>query len=220
MAPLSQGFEGGVAAGGGRLRGGCLGRGSGQEGEAESFGVHPALLDSALMPRRLRCWTVRPPATRTRAPSVRFVCVGWGAAGGGGCLVVAGMCLTGGRGDPSSTRGRRALSLVAVDGESGELAVSVDSLMAREVSPERLQRAGEDTNSLFALDWVTVGVGAEVGTGVDAGALRLDVESLGVALDEGGELPGVVVLDVSPEGPSVERVRACLWWHGRCSVGC
>ncbi len=172
-----------------------------QTGEAGSFGVHPALLDSALHAWALALLDDASSSDTGEGTGVRLP-FAWGGvrlgAVGASSLRV---CVSLGDGG-SALSTDSAFSLVAVD-ESGELAVSVDSLIAREVSSERLQRAGGDTDSLFALDWVPVGMGTEVGASVDAAGAFMDVESLGRALDEGGELPGVVVLDVSRGGAGV-----------------
>ena len=185
---------------------------SGRRGEAGSYGLHPALLDSALHAWALGLLGDGAAGDRVVARCQVAVCVGWGAAWCCGCVVVAGVCLAGGRGGGSSADG--ALSLVAVD-EGGGLVVSVGSLVAREVALEQLRSAGAGAggggDSLFGVDWVPVevdgAVGVEVDGGEDAGTagVFMDVESLGRALEEGVELPGVVVLDVSRGGVDVGR---------------
>ena len=185
-------------------------------GQAGSFGVHPALLDSALHASALALLDDVASSDRSEGAAVRLPFAWSGVRLGAVGAPLLRVCISIGDGR-STSLSDGALSLVAVD-EGGELAVSVDSLIAREVSPEQLQRAGAATggagDSLFALDWTPVGVDAETstdtdteagagrdaetGAGRDAGAF-MDIESLGRALDEGGELPGVVVLEVSGE---------------------
>ncbi len=171
--------------------------GEGQAGEAGSFGVHPALLDSALHASALALLGdgARGADVGVRLPfawsGVRLNRVG--ASSLRVCVSPVG------EGSGSSADG--ALSLVAVDDEGG-LVVSVGSLVAREVSPGQLQATGGGTDSLFVLDWVSV----EMGSGEDVGAASvfMDAESLGRVLVGGGELPGVVVLDVTGESGGVE----------------
>ena len=167
--------------------------GEGQAGKAEAFGVHPALFDSALHASALGLLDEGNPGEGGGGIRLPFA---WGGvrlgAAGASSLRVCVSPVDGG--NESSAKG--ALSLVAVD-EGGGLVVSVTSLVAREVAPEQLRGAGAGGggDSLFAVDWVPVEVNADVDA--DAAGVFMDVESLGEALAEGGELPGIVVLDVS-----------------------
>ena len=175
-----------------------------QAGEAGSYGVHPALLDSAVHASALAPAGERGLGDASDRAGIRLP-FAWGGVrlGAGGASSLRVCIAPVGEGSGPSADG--ALSLVAVD-EGGGLVVSVGSLVAREVAPEQLRGAGAGGggDSLFAVDWVPVGVGGE-GT-VGAAGVFMDVESLGGALAEGGELPGVVVLDVTREGADAEGV--------------
>ena len=170
--------------------------GEGQAGKAEAFGVHPALFDSALHASALGLQD-EAQHTGEDVGGIKLP-FAWGGvrlgATGASSLRVCVSPADGG--SESSAKG--ALSLVAVD-EGGGLVVSVASLVAREVAPEQLRGAGVGGggDSLFAVDWVPVEVDAGADVDVDAVGVFMDVESLGEALAEGGELPGIVVLDVS-----------------------
>ncbi len=161
-------------------------------GKAGSYGLHPALLDSALHASALALLGAGPPGEEGGGGGIRLP-----FAWGGVRLGVSGasslrVCVSPVAGD--------ALSLVAVD-EGGGLVVSMGSLVAREVAPEQLRRAGAGAaggDSLFGVDWVPLEV--DGGAEGKAACVFMDVESLGGVLAEGGELPGVVVLDVTREG--------------------
>ncbi len=192
----------------------------GQAGDAGSYGVHPALLDSALHASALVLLADKDPST-SEDSSVRLPFAWNGVRLGVGGVSRLRVCtsLVGG-----GSSGESAVSLVAV-GEGGELVVSVGSLVGRALAPEQLRGvgAGGRADSLFAVDWapvefggggVGVGgcvvlgvegsgvVGALAGGGVSVGVFG-DLGLLGGALAEGGELPGVVVLDVTQEGMGV-----------------
>ena len=162
-------------------------------GKAGSYGLHPALLDSALHASALALLGAGPPGEEGGGGGIRLP-----FAWGGVRLGVSGasslrVCV-------SPVAGPDALSLVAVD-EGGGLVVSMGSLVAREVAPEQLRRAGAGAaggDSLFGVDWVPLEV--DGGAEGKAACVFMDVESLGGVLAEGGELPGVVVLDVTREG--------------------
>ena len=138
-------------------------------GQAGSFGVHPALLDSALHASALALLDDVASSDRSEGAAVRLPFAWSGVRLGAVGAPLLRVCISIGDGR-STSLSDGALSLVAVD-EGGELAVSVDSLIAREVSPEQLQRAGAATggagDSLFALDWTPVGVDAETSTDTD-----------------------------------------------------
>ena len=180
--------------------------GEGQAGEAGSYGLHPALFDSAL-----HAWAVgllgegAPREEGGAGVRLPFVWGGvrLGAVGASSLRV----CVSQAKGGGLSGDG--GLSLVAVD-EGGGLVVSVGSLVAREVAPEQLRGVGVGVggggDSLFVVDWVPVEVGTEAGVEVGSGedadtaGVFMDAGSLSRALAEGVDLPGVVVLDVTHEG--------------------
>ncbi len=134
-----------------------------QRGGAESFVLHPALLDGAL-----HAWFLRFEGDVERRGVVGLP-FSWGGvrvgAMGASCLRV---CLferdgggSGGVDGESSVGsgdglgGAARIGLVAVD-EAGSLVVSVDALMIRELSQQELVLAGRDSRLelLFGVDWV------------------------------------------------------------------
>ena len=141
--------------------------------QAESFGVHPALLDAALH--------------------------GAGLAGGGGeeldgetprlpfSFAGARLFATG----ASSLRvcvskiGESAISLVAADPD-GALVASIESLTSRRVPPERLGGAGR-RESLFSIDWVELARGADAPRGAAERWVVLGAEEAGGLAAELGE---------------------------------
>jgi benzoate-CoA ligase family protein len=119
-------------------------------GQAESFGIHPALLDAALHADG----SIEPQggADRGEAGSVRLP-FSWNDVQlhrtGASLLRV---CVSGTSGQEPDG----GSSLVAVD-EDGQLVISVGSLLARRVSPEQLRLAGDgDRESLFSLHWTPI----------------------------------------------------------------
>ncbi len=157
-----------------------------------TFGVHPALLDSAVHAWGLTMLDEEAAGGDGQGVRLPFV---WGGVrlgvGGASRLRVHLLAQDG----ESGSQSNGSLSLVAV-GEGGELAVSVGSLAVREVSPEQLRGGGRDRDSLFAVEWVPVEVDGRAV--VDEGAF-FGVASLSGALAEGVELPEVVVLDLTGE---------------------
>ncbi len=165
----------------------------GQAEEARYYGLHPVLFDSTLHSLALRD---KVGFGGEAGGGVRLPLVwGWVRLGAVGAsrLRVHIVARSDGNGSPADD----ALSLVAV-GEDGGLVVSAESLVMREVSPERLREAGGEGDSLFVVDWMPIETENEVA--VDAVGVRMDFESLGDALAERRELPGVVVVDVCGEG--------------------
>jgi acyl transferase domain-containing protein/acyl carrier protein len=188
-----------------------------QRDGAASFGVHPALFDSALH------------------AGLSALVGDESDAGGGGTMAAATMRL------PFSFNGVElyaagacslrvalsklgddALSLVLAD-ETGALVASVDSLVAREVSAAQLGAAeGERHDSLFRIDWSEVALSAQrdrvdrvavlgaegsplaAALAAEAGSVEVhrhaDLESLREALDGGAPLPAVVLVDCALEG--------------------
>ncbi|MER6342832.1 type I polyketide synthase, partial [Streptomyces tendae] len=159
-------------------------------GAAREFGVHPALLDSAL---HAATAATDEHGDVTRVPfSWRRVAL---YAAGATALRV------------HLTSAGETLTLRAADTE-GQLVASVESLALREVSPEQLAVA-DDPDSLFEVEWVSAADGGstEAGTAswavlgdsplAEGGPVFADVEAL-VASSQ--DLPGTVVL----ECPAVE----------------
>ncbi|MFD3916643.1 SDR family NAD(P)-dependent oxidoreductase, partial [Streptomyces sp. NPDC058603] len=134
------------------------------EGDAAAFGLHPALLDSALHASLL---------------------AGDGEEGDGGLPFSwegASLHATGAstlRVRIAPAAGRDAVSIVAAD-QSGELVVSVDSLLVRAVSREEVSEdAALARDALFGLDWVPVP--AASGTQVPEAVALVGPDVLGLA---------------------------------------
>jgi pimaricinolide synthase PimS1 len=183
----------------------------GEQDGASAFGVHPALLDAALQPIGLGLSELEggrgDGSGGVRLP-FSFGAVTLHASGASTLRV----CLSG----APQTEG---VSLVVAD-ELGGPVVSVGSLVTREVSGEQLG-ANRDArrDQLFGLSWIEIGgpPGSAVGelalvgdrSSLLAGSLRgagcsvevhADLRSLGVAVDEGGTVPGVVLVDCGSGG--------------------
>ncbi len=177
-----------------------------QQHEAHSFGVHPALLDSAFH------LALSPPANgqassedqRDRGVRLPFSFNGVELyAAGASSLRV---CLT--------SLGDDAVSLVVAD-EAGGLVASIDSLLVREPSTAQLDAArGARQDSLFGLHWREVQPSPQSPEHsmviLDAGdsplarclsaaghsvETRPSLRSLSEALDGGAPVPEIVVLD-------------------------
>ncbi|MFJ6185178.1 SDR family NAD(P)-dependent oxidoreductase, partial [Streptomyces sp. NPDC092295] len=134
------------------------------EGDAAAFGLHPALLDSALHASLL---------------------AGDGEEGDGGLPFSwegASLHATGAsalRVRIAPAAGRDAVSIVAAD-QSAELVVSVDSLLVRAVSREEVSEdAALARDALFGLDWVPVL--AASGTDVPEAVALVGPDALGLA---------------------------------------
>ncbi|MEU2850060.1 acyltransferase domain-containing protein, partial [Streptomyces sp. NPDC007049] len=134
------------------------------EGDAAAFGLHPALLDSALHASLL---------------------AGDGEEGDGGLPFSwegASLHATGAstlRVRIAPAAGRDAVSIVAAD-QSGELVVSVASLLVRAVSREEVSEdAALARDALFGLDWVPVP--AASGTDVPEAVALVGPDVLGLA---------------------------------------
>ncbi len=187
--------------------------------QAGSYGVHPALLDSALQASALALLDgVGGDAEGDLAIKLPFA---WGGVRlgsvGASRLRVRLVGAAGGNG--SSADG--ALAILAVD-DAGALVVSVDSLAARELSTAQLAAAGRaQQKSLFRVEWLPVHadtrpqpdtgawvllssegsefarVSAEAGYPLEAYA---DLGALRRALDAGAQPPGTVLLDLCRGG--------------------
>ncbi|MFZ1153921.1 MAG: type I polyketide synthase, partial [Solirubrobacteraceae bacterium] len=112
--------------------------------QADTFGVHPALLDAALQAALVPLFAGDGPAPET--PSIPFA---WGDVrlhGSGARALRA----------HSSISHNGEISLLAVD-ESGKPVVSIDSLALRPVSREQLKDASDSqAESLFCVNWSAV----------------------------------------------------------------
>ncbi|MGK5728820.1 SDR family NAD(P)-dependent oxidoreductase [Streptomyces sp. URMC 124] len=172
--------------------------------DAESFGVHPALLDSAL--HALGAGGLVPAADGPLLPFAwsRVTLHGTGAAG----LRVR-----------LSQAGGDAVRLEAADG-TGRPVVSVESLTLRPVSADQLRMSARD--SLFTVEWAPLAGPSEAnGTAVraydDIASLRSAPET-----ETGTEADVDAVVVPCPAGPGAdaERVREVLaevlglvqWW--------
>ncbi|MFH9983233.1 SDR family NAD(P)-dependent oxidoreductase, partial [Streptomyces sp. NPDC017179] len=111
-------------------------------GEAAEFGLHPALLDSALH-------------------ATMLAAAGGEEGDGGGALPFSweGVALHASGASALRVRlapaGDNALSVDAVD-PAGAPVVTVDRLVTRTVTGDQLKSAGEDQNTLFGVDWTPV----------------------------------------------------------------
>jgi acyl transferase domain-containing protein/D-arabinose 1-dehydrogenase-like Zn-dependent alcohol dehydrogenase/acyl carrier protein len=143
-----------------------------QRGQAELFGVHPALLDAALHALGLGL-------LGAEGGSVQLP-FSWGEVGlhaaGASSLRVS-----------ISPTGAGALSLMILD-EAGAPVALARSLVARPISPEALAgaRTGR-SDSLFGLDWVALPAAAETSAGTWA-VLAADGDGLARSLAEAGAL--------------------------------
>ncbi|WP_174548925.1 polyketide synthase dehydratase domain-containing protein, partial [Actinomadura formosensis] len=149
--------------------------------DAARFGVHPALLDAALQAAT---------AGGAQEPEEPVLAFAWN----GVVLHAAGATALRVRLAPS---GSDALSVEAAD-ETGGPVVTMDSLVSRPVSAERLGVvAGESRDSLFRVEWAGLPLThAEPSPSwAPVGAAR-DV----AALAEGASVPPVAVLDAMSDG--------------------
>jgi polyene macrolide polyketide synthase len=182
-----------------------------EQPHAARYGIHPTLFDAAIQPMALR------------------VGGGVADAAGGGDALSLPFAFNGVRlhvGGASALRvqlspvGPDAMSMVAVD-EDGALVASMQALVTRAISREQLERArGGYRESLFRLDWTPL-PGASSGVAMSAGewavlstdragsverlgsecpAVYDDLDSLGAAVDGGGVLPRVVMVDCGADG--------------------
>ncbi len=175
------------------------------QSEGGLFGMHPALLDSALHTLALRGVDVGAEQGQVQLP---FSLSGVQLHAIGASRVRVRLAWT----------GADTVSLIAVD-EAGGLVASVRSLVTRPVSEEQLSSArGGKRESLFCLDWVTFPLGSAsqfadgwvllgeegcalagslVAAGVGSAGVYGDLASLGEAVDGGVSVPEVVLLGVS-----------------------
>ncbi len=201
-----------------------------QRAQAASFGLHPALLDAAFHTAALGLLEdgVNGESHAGASGGARLP-FSWNGvrlhATGASSLRIR-----------LSPAGEDGLSLVAGD-ESGTLVASVDALLSRQVAVEQLGgvRAGGH-ESLFALEWVSAGSGAEPepsrstaenalqrcavlggdSTWLAAGLHNAEIEveaftdlgSLRGTLDEGSEAPAVVFVDCTADALGGTREAA------------
>jgi acyl transferase domain-containing protein/NADPH:quinone reductase-like Zn-dependent oxidoreductase/short-subunit dehydrogenase/acyl carrier protein len=170
-----------------------------QRAEAGSFGVHPALLDSVFHAVISSLGSSVAEGGRPRLP---FSFSGVELYESGASSLRAHISQAG-DGD--------ALSLVVTD-EAGELVASIDSLVAREFSSKQMGDARGTYESLFCLDWTTVGMEPQASSeqlvllgaedSVLAESLRgaghavevhADLKSLGEAVDAGASAAVLLV---------------------------
>ena len=175
------------------------------QSEAGSFGVHPALLDSALHASGLGLPSADSDNNAKRSGMrlpFSFNDVKLYASGASSLRISLSQSATG------------TVSLVVAD-EAGELVASIDSLVVREVTAAQLGDARDTPrDSLFSMDWTALPVAPEspLGDMVVLGAegsqlaeslaatgcsveVHADLESLGEVLDGGASVPGVVFAD-------------------------
>ena len=152
------------------------------ERQAESFVIHPALLDSALHPGVLLADNAA--AGGEGGVRIPFVWQGVSVSAVGAGLLRVGLL----------SRGAGAMSLVAVDG-AGEPVVSVESVSVREFDVAQLPDSVSSgrVSSLFAVEWPIVPLSSAVTEGCFA------------VLDSGD---GVLARGLSEVGLRVERCAA------------
>nr|WP_210583635.1 type I polyketide synthase [Streptomyces sp. GESEQ-35] len=155
-----------------------------QRGDADRFGIHPALLDAALQTGTFRAVAGTQGEEGAGQPLLAF---SWNGlvlhASGASALRV--------RVAPS---GQDALSVEAAD-ETGALVVTMDSLVSRAVSAEQLRTAADSAaaDSLFRVDWTELPPvqGAESAPSWVAVATAEEV----TALAGGAEAPAAALLE-------------------------
>ncbi len=108
-----------------------------QRAEAQRFGVHPALLDSSL--HGALGIVIGEGEGKARVPFA-WNGVSVNVPGGASSLRV------------KATIGDDLIGLEAFD-ESGARVLTVDSVAGRELDPEQLRGAGQETDGLFAVEW-------------------------------------------------------------------
>ena len=150
--------------------------GEGEREQAAGFGIHPALLDSALH--------AMSGLTGVEA-GLPFAWSGVELHAAGASMLRVGLVAASGAGG--------GVSVVVADGAGG-LVASVESLVLRPVSPEQLEGGGGGGDRLFGVEWVRVGVspGEEDAADADAG---VGVVALGDVVD-GGPVPEVMWVNV------------------------
>ncbi|MFF0451437.1 type I polyketide synthase [Streptomyces sp. NPDC004609] len=156
------------------------------EETADGYGVHPALLDSAL-----HAWSLAGPEA-SGGPQLPFHWSGVRLfATGADTLRVR-----------LSPAGADALALAVAD-PTGLPVASVESLTVRPVKADAL-RASSTADALYGLDWIPADVGEPLAPGSWAGVGSaeddhyLSLEALAAAVDAGAAVPEVVVVREQP----------------------
>ncbi|MGC0421376.1 SDR family NAD(P)-dependent oxidoreductase [Embleya sp. AB8] len=171
------------------------------QGQAEGFGLHPALLDAALHPLALDVLDADPGTGETDGVRLPF-------AWSGVTLHATGATALRVRLTPSGAD-RVAVS---VSDETGAPVATVEALVLRPITADRLTTSAEAAeaghqDSLFHLDWLTTPrregapatvpfaiLGAEIpGLGGSAEVVYPDLAALSAAIAAGESVPGVVV---------------------------
>jgi acyl transferase domain-containing protein/acyl carrier protein len=169
-----------------------------QRREAETFGLHPALLDAALQVASV--WLFGQTAEQQKLGvhvPFSFGRVSLRTAGVSSLRVgmsFAGLEGSAGMGDSSDGGG---VSLVVAD-DTGELVTSLD-LVVRGISAKDLAGARGAPESLFAVRWTPVAIGS---SGPSAEVYD-DLESLRKVVEGGGAVPAVVLVDLTADGLEV-----------------
>ena len=179
-----------------------------------SFGLHPALLDSALHP--LAAGLLGETGEEPEEPRLPFswTDVSLDAVGASLLRVQLTRAADGG------------ISLRAAD-DAGVGVFSVGSLTVRPISPEGLRRASAARHEVLCVDWVPVAggppaaggrpvlLGAQGGVALaaleDAGVefdVCEDLVSLGRAIEEAAMVPGIVIVQCGGAAAGVEEERA------------
>ncbi|HEY2239896.1 MAG TPA: type I polyketide synthase, partial [Streptosporangiaceae bacterium] len=171
---------------------------------AQAFGVHPALLDSALHPSLLDAAGQDPepagPPSGDHEIRLPFAWTGVSLHADGATALRARL-----------RHGARGLSLTATD-TTGSLVVSVESLVSRPIPAGHLATAGHHSDSLFTVSWVPVPgrpAGGQPGRrwavlgpdipGLAAGTdVYADVAGLVAAAGEDGPVPDEIVVRAGP----------------------
>ncbi|WP_413809414.1 type I polyketide synthase [Streptomyces sp. OE57] len=174
--------------------------------EAGAFGLHPALLDSAL--HAVGLGGLIEGGAGARLP---FSWAGVSLHAVGASVLRVRL----------SAAGSDAVSLAVADG-AGRAVLSVDSLVLRPVSAEQIQGArGGRQESLYRLDWAEVSAQGAAGrwalVGSDALGLAsagqrfetyADLDALAVAVESGAALPDDVVVALPSDLPAAHVVAA------------
>jgi acyl transferase domain-containing protein/NADPH:quinone reductase-like Zn-dependent oxidoreductase/acyl carrier protein len=178
---------------------------AGQEGQADLFGIHPALLDAAL--HAIAVALSAGPTDETGAAGKVMLPFSWGGvelhAVGASRLRIA-LSL------PRDSE-RPEVSIVAAD-LSGGLVASVRSLALREISPAGFGGSGgTHRDALFCLDWVEVAQPAEarvadrcIVLAAGAGAVAEALEAAGAEVARHADFGALA--DVMPDGAEVAEL--------------
>ncbi|MGE7439671.1 type I polyketide synthase, partial [Kitasatospora sp. NPDC001175] len=144
------------------------------QGEADSYGLHPALLDAALQPQALGAGTATEEEPEARRPF----------AWNGFALHAASAAELRVRLTPA---GPDAVSLIVADGTGAPVA-SVESLVLRPVSAEQFAgpNAAGHHDALFRVDWTPLAVPQPAAAGGHWAVLGADDFKLGLALETAG----------------------------------